>query len=70
MSPDRVQLDIEGLNITVTSGNKTGVKPKGKARADGLEILVNASLKLKGGVHYALVGRNGTGKSSKLGWPN
>lgn len=42
-----------------------GVKPRGKAKAEGLEILANASLKLKAGVHYALVGRNGSGKSSK-----
>jgi ABC-type glutathione transport system ATPase component len=63
------QLDIEGLNITVTSGAKSGVKAKGKARAEGLEILANASLKLKGGVHYALIGRNGTGKSSEYSRP-
>jgi ABC-type polysaccharide/polyol phosphate transport system ATPase subunit len=61
-----LQLDIDGLNITVTSGGKPGVKPKGKARAEGLEILANASLKLKAGVHYALIGRNGTGKSSEF----
>lgn len=60
------QLDIEGLNITVTSAGKAGVKAKGKARAEGLEILSNATLKLKAGVCYALVGRNGTGKSSKF----
>ncbi|RDL31461.1 uncharacterized protein BP5553_09670 [Venustampulla echinocandica] len=61
------QLDIDGLNITVTSGTgKSAAKPKGKARADGLEILSNASLKLKAGVHYALIGRNGTGKSTIL----
>ena len=60
------QLDIEGLNITVTSAGKSGVKPKGKARSEGLEILANANLKLKAGVHYALIGRNGTGKSSEL----
>jgi ABC-type polysaccharide/polyol phosphate transport system ATPase subunit len=59
------QLDIEGLNITVTSGGKPGVKAKGKARAEGLELLSNASLKLKAGIHYALIGRNGTGKSSE-----
>jgi ATPase subunit of ABC transporter with duplicated ATPase domains len=59
------QLDIDGLSITVTSGSATPpVKPKGKARAEGLEILSNATLKLKAGVHYALVGRNGTGKST------
>ena len=42
------------------------MKPKGKARSEGLEILANANLKLKAGVHYALIGRNGTGKSSEL----
>ena len=57
-------LDIDGLNITVTSGNSAS-KSKGKARAEGLEIVSNASLKLKPGVHHALIGRNGTGKSSK-----
>lgn len=65
-NPVYQELDIEGLNITVTSGGKTGVKPKGKARAEGLEILANANLKLKAGVHYALIGRNGTGKSTIL----
>ena len=55
------------MNITVTSGTGKGAaKQKGKARAEGLEILANANLKLKAGVHYALIGRNGTGKSSEL----
>ena len=49
----------------MTSGGKPGAKTKGKARAEGLEILANADLKLKAGVHYALIGRNGTGKSSE-----
>ncbi len=48
----------------MASGSATPVKPKGKSRADGLEILSNATFKLKAGVHYALVGRNGTGKST------
>ncbi|TVY80527.1 Protein GCN20 [Lachnellula suecica] len=65
-NPVYQELDIEGLNITVTSAAKPDVKAKGKARAEGLEILTNASLKLKGGVHYALIGRNGTGKSTIL----
>ncbi|KAE9362680.1 P-loop containing nucleoside triphosphate hydrolase protein [Stipitochalara longipes BDJ] len=66
-NPVYQELDIEGLNITVTSGaGKAGAKPKGKARAEGLEILANANLKLKAGVHYALIGRNGTGKSTIL----
>ncbi|CZR65733.1 related to positive effector protein GCN20 [Phialocephala subalpina] len=64
-NPVYEELDIQGLNITVTSGNSAS-KPKGKARAEGLEILANASLKLKAGIHYALIGRNGTGKSTIL----
>jgi len=66
-------LDIEGLSITVTSGStsKTGVKKgsKGKARAEGTEILDNATLRLKAGQRYALVGRNGSGKSSEYTQP-
>ena len=51
-----------------SGGGKVGSKQKGKARAEGLELLANASLKLKAGIHYALIGRNGTGKSSEF-WP-
>jgi hypothetical protein len=64
------QLDIEGLNITVTSSGKPGAKPKGKPRSEGLEILANATLKLKAGTHYAMIGRNGTGKSSECMGPS
>lgn len=39
-------------------------KGKSKAKAEGLEIISNAELRLKAGTHYALIGRNGTGKSS------
>ncbi|KAK7423465.1 hypothetical protein QQZ08_009034 [Neonectria magnoliae] len=65
-SPNYRELDVEGISITVTAaGNAT---PKGKAKAktkgDGIEILANARLTLKEGQRYALVGRNGTGKSS------
>jgi len=42
------------------------VKAKGKARAEGSELLTNADLKVKPGVCYALIGRNGTGKSSEF----
>ena len=33
-------------------------------KGEGLEILSHAELRLKAGAHYALIGRNGTGKSS------
>ena len=66
------QLDIEGLNITVTSAapdaRPAGSKGKARAKAsksDGTEILSNAKLRLKAGSRYALVGRNGSGKSSE-----
>ncbi|KAF7857057.1 uncharacterized protein EAF02_011290 [Botrytis sinoallii] len=65
-NPVYQELDIEGLNITVTASGKSGVKSKGKSKAEGLEILSNASLKLKAGICYALIGRNGTGKSTLL----
>ncbi|KAK2023551.1 ABC transporter [Colletotrichum zoysiae] len=63
---DRRELDIDGLNITVTSAEKSGTKGKSKARSEGTEILVDAKLRLKAGQRYALVGRNGSGKSTLL----
>ncbi|KAM0484237.1 hypothetical protein ACHAPX_001656 [Trichoderma viride] len=66
------ELDIDGLNIVVTSGDKADKpekaagKSKGKSKSDGLEILSNAKLRLKEGQRYALIGRNGTGKSTLL----
>lgn len=64
------QLDIAGLTIVVTSGDAgaksvSKLKSKKSKGAEGLEILSNAHLKLKEGRRYALVGRNGTGKSSE-----
>ncbi|KAI1446409.1 P-loop containing nucleoside triphosphate hydrolase protein [Annulohypoxylon stygium] len=64
--PNYRELDIEGLNITVTSGAKANAKGKAKAKGEGTEILTNAKLKLKAGQRYALIGRNGTGKSTLL----
>lgn len=63
---------MEGLGIVVTSSipestddGKAKSKGKAKAKAAGRELISDAHLKLKGGVHYGLLGRNGTGKSSK-----
>ncbi|EMT60452.1 Putative ABC transporter ATP-binding protein YheS [Fusarium odoratissimum] len=60
------ELDIDGVNITVTSGDKPSGKGKAKAKGEGIEILAGAKLRLKEGQRYALVGRNGTGKSTLL----
>jgi ATPase subunit of ABC transporter with duplicated ATPase domains len=60
------ELDIDGVNITVTSGDKSTTKAKAKGKSDGVEILSAAKLRLKEGQRYALVGRNGTGKSTLL----
>jgi ATPase subunit of ABC transporter with duplicated ATPase domains len=65
-NPVYSELDIAGLNITVTSSSPSSATTKGKAKAEGLEILGNATLKVKGGTCYALIGRNGTGKSTIL----
>ncbi|PSS02168.1 ABC transporter [Coniella lustricola] len=69
-SPNYKELDIEGLNITVTS-SQTEAKARVRAKAaskypEGTEILSNAKLRLKAGQRYALIGRNGSGKSSLL----
>ncbi|KAI1849318.1 hypothetical protein JX266_004813 [Neoarthrinium moseri] len=65
-TPDYRELDVEGLNITVSSGAKAAAKGKSKSKGEGIEILNNAKLRLKAGQRYALVGRNGTGKSTLL----
>jgi ABC-type multidrug transport system fused ATPase/permease subunit len=81
-SPNYRELDIEGVNIAITSASpnpgedgdkssssgkgKVVAKGKGKSKAEGIEILSNAKLRLKEGQRYALVGRNGTGKSSMI----
>ncbi|EAW22222.1 ABC-F family ATP-binding cassette domain-containing protein [Aspergillus fischeri NRRL 181] len=74
------QIDVEGLTIAVTSspadttdhGDPSNSKAKGKSKskskskADARELIVDAHLRLKAGVHYGLIGRNGTGKSTLL----
>ncbi|KAK2751055.1 hypothetical protein FQN57_000130 [Myotisia sp. PD_48] len=73
------ELDIQGLDIIISAASpsdegksappgsgKDKPKKKGKAASQGLELLSNANLRLKAGVHYGLVGRNGTGKSTIL----
>ncbi|KAH7031136.1 ABC transporter [Microdochium trichocladiopsis] len=74
-TPSYRELDIEGLNITVKSSPRTPSSIDGKkkvssraakAETSSVEILSNAKLRLKAGQRYALVGRNGTGKSTLL----
>jgi ABC-type glutathione transport system ATPase component len=70
------QIDVEGLTIAVTSSQADSVddgdsrakksKSKSKSKAEARELIVDAHLRLKAGVHYGLIGRNGTGKSSML----
>ncbi|KAI2085109.1 hypothetical protein LOZ36_004277 [Ophidiomyces ophidiicola] len=71
------EIDVQGLDLLISSstttqdglGNQAGALAKArkqKARSAGKEILMNANLRLKAGVHYGLVGRNGTGKSTIL----
>lgn len=71
-----LKVDVEGLNIAVfpslsedaTTTDASEPKPKGKskskAKQEGKELIVDAHLRFKAGVHYGLLGRNGTGKSS------
>ncbi|KAL4970306.1 ABC-F family ATP-binding cassette domain-containing protein [Aspergillus stella-maris] len=67
------EIDVEGLTISVVSplksteeAPKTKAKGKSKAKAEARELISEAHLRLKAGVHYGLIGRNGTGKSTLL----
>ncbi|KAF7592284.1 hypothetical protein BBP40_000415 [Aspergillus hancockii] len=67
------EIDVDGLSIAVSSARDVAEdpskpKPKGKSKAkpDTRELLSDAYLRLKAGVHYGLIGRNGTGKSTLL----
>ena len=56
------------MNISVTDPDAQPAQPKPKGRkgkAEARELIVDAHLRLKTGVHYGFIGRNGTGKSSK-----
>ncbi|OJJ63777.1 hypothetical protein ASPSYDRAFT_138981 [Aspergillus sydowii CBS 593.65] len=67
------EIDVDGLTIAVTSPidtiedpSKTKGKGKSKAKAEARELIADAHLRFKAGVHYGLIGRNGTGKSTLL----
>jgi ATPase subunit of ABC transporter with duplicated ATPase domains len=67
------EIDIKDLDVSIVTDNldvidtiTTARTSKFKKSSQGLEILTGAELRLKTGVHYALVGRNGTGKSTIL----
>ncbi|KAL4873824.1 hypothetical protein BDV12DRAFT_207551 [Aspergillus spectabilis] len=67
------EIDVEGLTIAVASPldpaedlTKTKAKGKSKAKGEARELIADAHLRFKAGVHYGLVGRNGTGKSTLL----
>lgn len=67
------EIDVDGLTIAVASSRDSAEdpsksKPKGKAKGkpDTRELISDAHLRLKAGVHYGLIGRNGTGKSTLL----
>jgi ABC-type polysaccharide/polyol phosphate transport system ATPase subunit len=60
-------VNIPGLNLAIAPSRDISQmkKPKAKAAGQEIEILSNAELRLKAGVHYGLLGHNGTGKSSE-----
>ncbi|KAE8366315.1 P-loop containing nucleoside triphosphate hydrolase protein [Aspergillus caelatus] len=67
------EIDVEGLTIGVSSTRNTSEDPsksklkgKSKGKPDARELISDAHLRLKAGVHYGLIGRNGTGKSTLL----
>ncbi|PWY89991.1 P-loop containing nucleoside triphosphate hydrolase protein [Aspergillus heteromorphus CBS 117.55] len=66
------EVDVEGLTIAVSSTsneeNLSNPKSKGKskAKAETRELITQGHLRLKEGVCYGLIGRNGTGKSTLL----
>jgi ABC-type polysaccharide/polyol phosphate transport system ATPase subunit len=57
-----LKVDVLGLTLGIQSYPEH-LNTK-KTTASAKDILVDSHLKLKSGVRYGLVGRNGTGKSS------
>ncbi|PLB39924.1 ABC-F family ATP-binding cassette domain-containing protein [Aspergillus candidus] len=67
------EIDVDGLHISVASSLETTdtssrpkSKGKSKAKAEARELIVDTHLRLKPGIHYGFIGRNGTGKSTLL----
>ncbi|WVN89620.1 uncharacterized protein L203_104849 [Cryptococcus depauperatus CBS 7841] len=63
------EIDVEGLGIAVTSSTPSidsSAKSKSKTKTAGRELISDSHLRLKAGVRYGLLGRNGTGKSTLL----
>ncbi|KAI9044029.1 ABC-F family ATP-binding cassette domain-containing protein [Aspergillus affinis] len=67
------EIDVEGLTIAVSSARdttndptKSKIKGKAKTKSEARELITDGHLRLKAGVHYGLIGRNGTGKSTLL----
>ncbi|KAI1119702.1 putative ABC transporter [Nemania abortiva] len=57
------EISIDQITLSIGPSDRHGAKPnKSKAR----DLLVDSTLKLKGGTHYGLLGSNGCGKSTLM----
>lgn len=64
-----IEVDIADLNLAIVPPNQSSSAKKVKGKGvvgHEIELLSHANLRLKSGIHYALMGRNGTGKSTIL----
>lgn len=67
------KVDVSGLTISIASptseatevASSSKAKGKSKAKAGSRELISDSHLRLKPGVHYGFLGRNGSGKSSE-----